>query len=101
MVVWTGEQRYSGSSATDIVRKMEREAVGYPSENGTLYDFLIWSFAQLSDRIPPRELALSRQLDDETLALSYLCLLEQYGLGELCIRGHSGKSGNWRVSGRD
>ena len=38
---------------------------------------------KLSDQVPLRELAVSDKVSDETLALSYLCLLDQYGLGEL------------------
>lgn len=83
MIFRTGLKRYCGTSATEIVRQMECEAAQYPYEGGTLHQFLNWSLAQLSDRIPPRELDLSAQLNEETLALSYLCLLEEYKLGEL------------------
>lgn len=92
MVFKTGSKRYCGASATEIVREMERDAFQYPIVRGTLHQFLKWSLAQLSDRIPPRELDLNAQLNDETLALSYLCLLEEYRLGELAEAAASDRS---------
>jgi hypothetical protein len=83
MVFKTGPKSYCGSSATEIVQEMERDAEGYPHKGGTLHQFLTWSLAQLGDRIPLRELDLNIQLNDETLAFSYLCLLDEYHLGEL------------------
>jgi hypothetical protein len=83
MVFKIGPKSYRGSSATEIVRGMERDAEGYPHKGAALHEFLAWSLAQLGDRIPLRELDLNAELSEETLALSYLCLLDQYSLGEL------------------
>ncbi len=83
MVFRTGPNRYSGTSATEIIREMERDAADYPDKGGTLHQFLTWSLAQLDDRLPLRELDLNAQLSEETLALSFLCLLEEYRLGVL------------------
>ncbi len=78
-----GDKWYQGATAAEIVRALERDAADYPHQGARLCEFLRWSFAQCGDRIPQRELDLSARLDDETLALGYLCLCEQYGLGEL------------------
>lgn len=42
----------------------------------------MWSISQLSDR-RPRELDLSDKLREETLALNYLYLRDEYGAGGL------------------
>jgi hypothetical protein len=34
---------------------------------------------------PPRELGLSDTLEDETPALNYLCLCDEYGAGKLLV----------------
>ena len=83
MIFWIGSTQYAGSSATEIVRKMERDTAHYPQKEGAVRDFISWSLVNLSDRLPLRELEVSDKVSDETLALSYLCLLDQYGLGEL------------------
>src|ERR1044071_2326978 len=82
MIFWTGSTVYAGSSAIEIVRKIKQDATDYIRE-GTVRDFIEWSLSKLSDHLPLRELAVSDRVTDETLALSYLCLLDQYGLGEL------------------
>ena len=41
-------------------------------EGGTVAQFFEWSLAQLEDVVSLDELALGSQVDDETLALSYL-----------------------------
>jgi hypothetical protein len=82
MIFWKGSTSYSGSSASEIIRKIERDTAEYIQE-GTVRDFIAWSLLRLSDQLPLRELAVSDKVTDETLALSYLCLLDQYGLGEL------------------
>jgi hypothetical protein len=83
MIFKTGPKSYCGSSATEVVRQMERDAEEYPGKGGTLHQFLIRALAQLGDRIPLRELDLNIQMNEETLAFSYLCLLDEYHLGEL------------------
>jgi hypothetical protein len=37
----------------------------------------------MADRIPQRELDVSAKLSDETIAFNYLCLLDNYGVGNL------------------
>jgi hypothetical protein len=74
---------YFGSSAAEIVRKMECDTTKYGREGGTLYDFISWFLLQLEDHIPQRELGISNKVGEETLALSFLCLLNRYELGEL------------------
>ena len=83
MIFWLDSREYRGSSAAKIVREMERDSETSTGEGGTLYDFISRSLLQLDDRIPQRELAISDKVDEETLALSFLCLLDRYGIGEL------------------
>lgn len=77
------ERVYLGETALEIVNAIKREALNGRSDSVNLQDFLRWSFARLSDRIPLRELDVSERLDDEMLALSYLYLRDEYGVGEL------------------
>ena len=83
MIFWINSRPYGGASAVEIVRELERDAAGYLRKGGPVCDFISWSLLQLDDRLPPRELAVTDKVSDETLALSFLCLLDQYGLGEL------------------
>lgn len=74
-----------GESASEIVRALEREEQEYTSCGGPIGQYLIWSLNQLNGSVPPRDVDLSDRLDDETLALGYLLLLDEYGIGELKI----------------
>ena len=76
-------KKYLGKSAVKIVRAIERDTAEYSNRNGAIEDFLIWSLARLADRIPMRELDQPAHLSDETLAFSYLCLLDEYDVGRL------------------
>ncbi|HZT58341.1 MAG TPA: hypothetical protein VFA21_06880 [Pyrinomonadaceae bacterium] len=76
-------KEYRGSSAVEIVDALKRDAFGDGHEDVSLRQFLADSLAQFGDRIPRRELEVSDRLDAETLALSYLCLRDEFGLGEL------------------
>src|SRR4051794_308205 len=76
-------REYAGRSASDVVRALEHDAAGYRPRGGPLRDFLAWSLERLGDRVPARELDLSERLDDETVAMAYLCLCEEYGVGRL------------------
>lgn len=79
-----GERVYLGETALEIVNALKVvEASGGPDKSVRLREFLRQSFERLSDRIPLRELDVSDRLDDETLALSYLYLRDEYGAGEL------------------
>jgi hypothetical protein len=78
-----GERVYLGETALEIVNALKVEALNGRGDSVDLQEFLRWSFAHLSDRIPLRELDVSDRLDDEMLALSYLYLRDEYGAGEL------------------
>ena len=83
MLFRVGGKEYGGESALEIVESLKRDAHGGPGEAPTLRGFLRRSLEQLSDRIHFRELDVSDRLDDETLALGYLYLLDRFGAGEL------------------
>lgn len=74
---------YRGASAVEVVRALERDAAEYPHRGHTIRRFLLWSLREFGTTVPPREAALSATLEDEELALSYLCLLDEYGAGEI------------------
>lgn len=81
---------YTGSSALDIVRAIGRDAGGPESPR----EFLRRAHAELCEHVPARELDVSERLSDETLALNYLCLCDEYGVGELLdaprgVRAHT------------
>ncbi len=82
MIFCTDGKKYEHESAVEIVRELERDAADYPHRGGTLRQFLRWSLAQMDDRVPQRELDVSDWPNHEKLALSYLYLREEYGLGE-------------------
>ena len=86
MIFYTEGKKYEHESAVEIVRQMEQEAVGYAYRGGTLRQFLRWSLARMDDRVPQRELDLSDWPNDEKLALGYLYLCEEYGLGEFQVK---------------
>ncbi len=75
-------KEYIGDSALDVVKSMEINARDYASQEHTTR-FLLWSLEKLGHRLPARDLFLSDCLADEELALSYLCLLDEYGEGIL------------------
>ncbi len=78
-----GEKEVSGTSAVNVVRALEREDKEYQHFGGPIRQYLRWSLNQLGGRVPPRDLDVSNRLDDEALALGYLLLLDEYGMGEL------------------
>ena len=73
-------REYDESSALKIVEAMRRDE---NEECSSTREFLLWAHMQLHDRIPARELDVSDRLNDETLALNFLCLCDEYGVGEL------------------
>ncbi|MEW6129507.1 MAG: hypothetical protein AB1757_20880 [Acidobacteriota bacterium] len=83
MIFYIGSKQFGGSSAVEVTRKIEGDCAAYHQEGGTVRDFISWSLLQLEGQLPRRELAVSDHVSDETLAFSYLCLLDRYGLGEL------------------
>lgn len=85
MLFRTKGKSYHGESAVEIVRSLERASADYPYHGQSIRRFLRWSLDQLRASVHPRELDLSDTLEDEALALNYLCLCEEYGAGELLI----------------
>ena len=88
MLFRVGERVYLGKTALEIVNALKKEALNGRSDSVNLREFLRWSFSHLSNRIPLRELDVSESLDDEMLALGYLYLRDEYGVGELADVPH-------------
>lgn len=82
MIFRAGDKEYRGSSALEIVRALKQETKSDGAAQ-PVRQFLIESLGQFRDRIPLRELDVSDRLDDEMLALSYLYLRDEFGVGEL------------------
>jgi hypothetical protein len=78
------DQKYMGDTAVGIVRELERAALEYQPKGGSIGEFLSWSLEEMADRIPPREIDVSPNLDDETIAFNYLCLLDSLRIGTIC-----------------
>ena len=78
-----GDKEYDGEAALEIVNALMRDTLDGQSDSVTLREFLRQSFANLSEHIHMRELDVSDRLNDETLALGYLYLCDEYGAGEL------------------
>jgi hypothetical protein len=74
---------YTGASALDIVEAMRRDTAREGRGRSSPREFLRRAHADLRDRVPARELYVSERLDDDTLALNFLCLCDEYGVGEL------------------
>ena len=83
LIFRTNNKYYSGRSAIEVVRSLERDDKSYRHSGGPIREYLNWSLHQLSGSVPPRDLEISDRLGDETLALGYLVLLDEYGLGEI------------------
>ncbi|HLL74648.1 MAG TPA: hypothetical protein VK421_05240 [Pyrinomonadaceae bacterium] len=83
MIFRVDGREYVGETAAEIVESLKRDALGARAERLALREFLRWSYARLADRIPLRELDVADALDEETLALSYLYLRDEFGAGEL------------------
>ncbi|HEU0253124.1 MAG TPA: hypothetical protein VFR12_08855 [Pyrinomonadaceae bacterium] len=87
MIFRTKGKDYSGTSAVEVVRALERDDDDYRFGGGAIRQYLVWSLNQLGGAVPPRELAVSDRLEEETLALGYLLLLDEYGVGEMLAEG--------------
>ena len=72
-----------GRSAIEVVRALERDDNEYCNGGGPIRQYLLWSLNKFNGRVPPRDLHLSDRLEDEPLALAYLLLLDEYGVGEI------------------
>lgn len=73
----------SGRSAIEVVRALERDESEYHQVGGPIRQYLNWSLNRLNGSVPPRDLDLSDRLEDEPLALGYLLLLDEYGVGKM------------------
>ena len=73
----------SGESAIDVVRALERDDSEYRQVGGPIRQYLLWSLNRLNGSVPPRDLDLSNRLEDEPLALGYLLLLDEFGVGKI------------------
>jgi hypothetical protein len=82
MIFRLGEKEVAGTSAVNVVRALEREDEEYRHRGGPIRQYLIWSLNRL-DGVPPRDLDISDRLEDEALALGYLLLLDEYGVGQV------------------
>ena len=74
---------FEGGTWVEVVRSLERDDKEYRSGGGPIRQYLNWSLNQLRSTVPPRDIDLSDRLEDETLALGYLLLLDEYGVGEI------------------
>jgi len=83
MIFRFGGKEFKGVSWIDVVRSLERNDKEYRSCGGPIREYLTWSLNRLSGSVAPRDIDLSDRLEDETLALAYLLLLEEYGVGEI------------------
>jgi len=83
MVFRVGDGEYQAASALEIVQALRLDAGGGDGAGRSLRQFLLDSLERLGDRIPLRELDVSGRLGDEMLALSYLYLRDEFGVGEL------------------
>ena len=85
MVFRVDKKDYCGSTALEIARALESDTEEYPYRGRPVRQFLEWSLQSLSKKIPPRDMHLSKRMKAEELALSYLCLRDEYGAGQLLI----------------
>jgi|SRR5687768_11067459 hypothetical protein len=76
-------KEFKGLTWIDVVRSLERDDKEYRSCGGPIRHYLTWSLNQLSGTVAPRDIDLSDRLEDETLALGYLLLLDEYGVGKV------------------
>lgn len=72
-----------GRSALEVVRALERDDNEYLTGGGPIRQYLTWSLNQLRGSVPARDLDMNCRLEDESLALAYLLLLDEYGVGEI------------------
>ena len=95
MIFRLNEKEISGTSAINVVRALEREDREYQHCGGSIRQYLSWSLNQLGGSVPARDLDVSDRLEDEALALAYLVLLDEYGMGELI--GQTETEGVWKA----
>jgi len=77
-------KEYRGATAVEVVNKIACDSADFAAKSVNLQrEFLRWSLDKMSNRLPPRELALSERVSDEVQARGYLSLRHDYGIGEL------------------
>jgi hypothetical protein len=83
MIFRLNEKEVRGTSAVKVVRALEREDKEYRHRGGPIRQYLSWSLNRLGGSVPARDLDPSERLEDEALALDYLLLLDEYGVGKM------------------
>ena len=83
MVFYYKGKEYVGETAIEIVREMALDANWHSRQGDLIRDYLRSELAGLSNRIHLRDLELARHHSEEMLAFNYLCLLDEYGVGQL------------------
>lgn len=83
MIFVLNNKEYSASTAAEIVLAIKLDTLEFTEKSESLRSFLGWSLSQLTDQIHMRELITSTHVSDETLALNYLCLLDEHRIGSL------------------
>ena len=83
MIFRRREKEFRGTTAVNVVRALECDDREYQHCGGSIRQYLSWSLNQLGSRVSSRDLDVSDRLEDEALALGYLLLLDEYGMGEL------------------
>jgi hypothetical protein len=83
MIFRLNEKEVRGTSAVNVVRALERDDKDYRDCGGPIRQYLIWSLNRLGGSVPARELDPCARLEDEALALDYLLLLHEYGVGKM------------------
>jgi hypothetical protein len=78
-------KEYNGTTAVEVLRKMQRDGRLRTEQCGSVRQFVSRSLENLADRIHLRELDTGAHLSDEALAFSYLCLLDEYAVGRLYV----------------
>lgn len=78
-------KQYEGRSAVEILREMEKDVKLCADYCFSVKAFVRRSLAGMADRIHQRELDAGDHLSEETLAMNYLCLLDEYGIGRFDI----------------
>jgi hypothetical protein len=83
MIFRANGKEYRGRSALEIVYVLSEEEASALRVRLSVREFMLRSLRDLRDCIPVKRLKVSTELDDEILALSYLYLRDEYGVGEL------------------
>ena len=88
MVFFYKAKEYAGETAIEIVRRMALDSNWRTHQRDLIRDYIRSELAGLSDHIHLRDLDLARHHSEELLAFNYLCLLDEYSIGCLCVEAH-------------